>query len=477
MFIRAVRLDVAVLACVLGTVVLPAASPRSAVPANPDDKTVVHVLNRIGFGPAPGDVERVRRVGLARYIDQQLDPRAIPDSDLAARLAPLTTLKLSTSEIADRYFVPAMMERRRTARLEASESAAPSGAATKERTRTPEARALMVQEREVLSDLAEQKVLRAAYSERQLEEVMVDFWFNHFNVFAGKGADSRLPDRVRARRDPSARARQVPGSAEAHGDRARRCSSTSTTGRALTRVRIAEASAAGMRANASARRAAAQTPQRAERAARPERELRPRADGAAHARRRRRLHAEGRAGSGARASPAGRLRSPRQGGGFRFEPRMHDDGEKTCSATRSRPAAAATTASRCSTSSPRIPRRRVSSRRSWCAASSPTSRPPALVDRAAARIPRDRWRHPRGRAHDRHVARVLRRRAVSRQGEDAVRVRRLAPCARPAPTSANALPLVQAMRELGMPLYSASRRPATPIAPTPGSTPARCSTA
>ena len=46
----------------------------------------------------------------------------------------------------------------------------------------------MVQEREVLSDLAEQKVLRAAYSERQLEEVMVDFWFNHFNVFAGKGA-------------------------------------------------------------------------------------------------------------------------------------------------------------------------------------------------------------------------------------------------------------------------------------------------
>ena len=45
----------------------------------------------------------------------------------------------------------------------------------------------MMQEREVLSELAEQKVLRAAYSERQLEEVMVDFWFNHFNVFAGKG--------------------------------------------------------------------------------------------------------------------------------------------------------------------------------------------------------------------------------------------------------------------------------------------------
>ena len=42
--------------------------------------------------------------------------------------------------------------------------------------------------RVVLTDLSEQKILRAAYSERQLDEVMVDFWFNHFNVFAGKGA-------------------------------------------------------------------------------------------------------------------------------------------------------------------------------------------------------------------------------------------------------------------------------------------------
>ena len=57
-----------------------------------------------------------------------------------------------------------------------------------QRSRTPLERTLMTQEREVLSELAEQKVLRAAYSERQLEEVMADFWFNHFNVFAGKGA-------------------------------------------------------------------------------------------------------------------------------------------------------------------------------------------------------------------------------------------------------------------------------------------------
>jgi uncharacterized protein (DUF1800 family) len=188
MFPRAVRLIVAAVAGVLGTAVLPVASPRSAVPARPDDKTIVHVLNRIGFGPAPGDVERIRRLGLARYIDQQLDPRTIPDSDLAPRLAPLLTLELSTKEIADRYFLPAMVERRRTARLQVGESPAPGDTTIKERAHTPAERALVVQEREVLSDLAAQKVLRAAYSERQLEEVMVDFWFNHFNVFAGKGA-------------------------------------------------------------------------------------------------------------------------------------------------------------------------------------------------------------------------------------------------------------------------------------------------
>ena len=43
------------------------------------------------------------------------------------------------------------------------------------------------------------KLLRAVYSDRQLEEVLTDFWFNHFNVFIGKGAD-RSGHRLRARR-------------------------------------------------------------------------------------------------------------------------------------------------------------------------------------------------------------------------------------------------------------------------------------
>ena len=67
-----------------------------------------------------------------------------------------------------------------------------------------------------LIELVEQKILRAVYSERQLQEVLTDFWFNHFNVDARKGRRPLPADRVRARRHPAARARQVPRSARGH---------------------------------------------------------------------------------------------------------------------------------------------------------------------------------------------------------------------------------------------------------------------
>ena len=69
----------------------------------------------------------------------------------------------------------------------------------------------------MLAELTEQKILRAAYSERQLEEVMTDFWFNHFNVFAGKGATQQyLTEYERDAIRPHV-LRQVPRSARRHG--------------------------------------------------------------------------------------------------------------------------------------------------------------------------------------------------------------------------------------------------------------------
>ena len=148
------------------------AQRRSAVPANPVDKTIVHVLNRLGFGPRPGDLERVRRAGLAAYIDTQLHPERIKDEQLAPRLAGFETLAMSSRDMAAKIFLPADMKRREAQKAGVSPPPNPPG---------PQG------ERRVIAELNQQKLLRAVYSEQQLNEVMVDFWFNHFNVFAGKG--------------------------------------------------------------------------------------------------------------------------------------------------------------------------------------------------------------------------------------------------------------------------------------------------
>ena len=187
--IRSIVATAVLAACVSSTGLL-ASKVSSAVPKNPDDKTILHVLNRIGFGARPGDVARVRQMGLAAYIDQQLHPERIPDSAMAARLASFETLGKSSRDIAQEYFLPAQ-EARRQAQL-ALKADDPSmmkadAAGDGKPKLTPEERALQQKAQQVIVELSQQKILRAAYSDRQLEEVMTDFWFNHFNVFAGKG--------------------------------------------------------------------------------------------------------------------------------------------------------------------------------------------------------------------------------------------------------------------------------------------------
>ncbi len=114
----------------------------------PDDRqTVEHVLNRLTFGLRADDVERVRAMGLMAWIDAQLTPGRIDDAALLRRLPPLP--------------------------------ARPAAFASPQQARR--------YGREAVQALAAAKLVRAVHSERQLEEVLVDFWFNHFNVFAGKG--------------------------------------------------------------------------------------------------------------------------------------------------------------------------------------------------------------------------------------------------------------------------------------------------
>ena len=240
-----------------------------------EQKRAVHALNRLSFGPRPGDVDRVMAMGVDQWIDEQLHPARVDDSALSARLAPLRTLNMSPREMVENFPPPqvikavadgklslpsdpvkraiyqAQLDRLEVRREEKEEAGGAKTAeaagndkpaeagndgdgnaaqletrellemppdqrvhavlqmTSQERHALPAAlrgkrdeffEGMSPQQREtvmalnnpqqvVAEELVEGKLLRATYSERQLQEVMTDFWFNHFNVFLAKGPD------------------------------------------------------------------------------------------------------------------------------------------------------------------------------------------------------------------------------------------------------------------------------------------------
>ena len=155
------------------TVLLAFAGPAIGAPTAAE-RDALHVLNRLAYGPAPGDVARVAGMGVQRYIADQLAPQQPPyPPALAARLAALDFPNRSTGAA-----LAELSELRREVR-EGDEGA-------KKR------RALGY--KDMARESADARLLRAVYSPRQLEEVMVEFWFNHFNVFSGKGITRALVD-------------------------------------------------------------------------------------------------------------------------------------------------------------------------------------------------------------------------------------------------------------------------------------------
>jgi uncharacterized protein (DUF1800 family) len=258
------------------------------VTAMDEQKRAVHALNRLSFGPRPGDVQRVTQMGVDEWIEQQLHPEKIDDAALATRLAPFRTLRMDTRELVDNFppnqvirqvangkadipsdptkraVYEAQLQRYEDKKERKEEAAKPPAAADPAMTAAasenmaddaaspaereerrvanrkfqelldlpPDRRlqeilkmqpedqrrftmamkgqradrlmegmnaqqketllALQNPERVVIGELMQAKLLRAVYSERQLDEVMTDFWFNHFNVFINKGADRFL---------------------------------------------------------------------------------------------------------------------------------------------------------------------------------------------------------------------------------------------------------------------------------------------
>jgi uncharacterized protein (DUF1800 family) len=162
-------------ATTIGCMMLPITGAATAETATQAD--ALHVLNRLAFGPRPGDIERVMRTGIDGYIDQQLHPETIlMPAELADRLAKLRQGEMSQADLITTY------RKVIKAAMEDGTGGAPGGGLAK--------RNELYKKMEVR--FGEQRLLPAIESPRQLEEVMVDFWFNHFNVVRNKGLDHVL---------------------------------------------------------------------------------------------------------------------------------------------------------------------------------------------------------------------------------------------------------------------------------------------
>jgi uncharacterized protein (DUF1800 family) len=150
-----------------------------------------HALARVTFGPRPGDRERVGRIGIAAFLEEQLHPERIDDGRVEAELKRFAVLSRSAGDLAQELLAA---RERRKAELAGEAIEEPPVATTKpggDLRRQP-GRAGRGPGFDIVAQLAEAKLLRAVDSERQLREVMTDFWFNHFNVFAGKMNEAAL---------------------------------------------------------------------------------------------------------------------------------------------------------------------------------------------------------------------------------------------------------------------------------------------
>ncbi|MEP7213405.1 MAG: DUF1800 domain-containing protein [Acidobacteriota bacterium] len=207
-FVQKISACVLIYGMILPAVALAARPGESKKPLTEDQK-ILHVLNRLGFGARPGDLERVKAMGLQKYIDQQLNPAAIDDSVAETKVKKLEIFDMSTAEVFAKYPSPAALlrqldgGRRAAANANQQDQAAvktvddpQAGNATSDEQQRERRQKLQALYKEydlrpagqLVPQIVANRVLRAVYSERQLQEVMVDFWQNHFNVFAGKAA-------------------------------------------------------------------------------------------------------------------------------------------------------------------------------------------------------------------------------------------------------------------------------------------------
>ena len=167
-----------------------------------EDEAIMHAMNRLAYGPRPGDVEYVRKLGLEKWIDQQLQPASLDDSALESRLQRYPTISMSSKKLLEEFpnadqaakklgiTKEQFEEQQKSKREDALAQVIVTGNENLDKAQQQLAK--LQGPNRILAELSMAKVDRAIYSNRQLEAVMEDFWFNHFNVFANKGDDKWL---------------------------------------------------------------------------------------------------------------------------------------------------------------------------------------------------------------------------------------------------------------------------------------------
>ena len=148
-----------------------------AVRSQTADQQVAHALSRLTFGARPGDAQLVREMGVDRWIDEQLHPERIDDARSDAWVDQFEVVTKTSTQLEAEYQNPGALVNLLGAKAK--------GGLTPEDS--AQLRAARQNFRRIGEEVQESHVGRALQTERQLQEVMTDFWLNHFTVFAGKG--------------------------------------------------------------------------------------------------------------------------------------------------------------------------------------------------------------------------------------------------------------------------------------------------
>ena len=157
---------------------------RSDVRELPADQQIIQALNRLTFGAKPGDILKVRAIGLDKWIDQQLEPEKINDDAMNVFVANYSAINQNQNDLLAQY--ADQQRARQQVRRERADSTRAMTAADSVALRQ-QLQGQFNLTRQVVTQLQSSRVARAVASERQLQEVMTDFWENHFNIYAQKG--------------------------------------------------------------------------------------------------------------------------------------------------------------------------------------------------------------------------------------------------------------------------------------------------